>query len=209
MMIVGLTGSIGMGKSTAARLFAEAGVPVFDADAEVHALYAPGGEGAKAIARTFPRARGVDGAVDRAVLRALVQGDEAAFARLESVVHPLVARRRREFLHRHRRRGADLVVLDIPLLFETGGEKAMDAIVVVSASPAIQRARVMSRRGMTPEAYEAILARQVPDSHKRARADYVIDTSGSRFGARLQIAQILRSLRRRARWRSARAKRRR
>jgi dephospho-CoA kinase len=101
------------------------------------------------------------------------------------------------------------VVLDIPLLFETGGEKAMDAVVVVSASPAIQRARVMSRRGMTLEAYEAILARQVPDSRKRARADYVIDTSGSRFGARLQIAQILRSLRRRARWRSARAKRRR
>jgi dephospho-CoA kinase len=208
MMIVGLTGSIGMGKSTAARMFAELGAPVFDADAAVHALYEPGGAGARAIAEAFPRARAADGGVDRAVLRALVQDDPAAFARLEALVHPLVARRRKAFLNKHRRRGADLVVLDIPLLFETGGDQMMDSIVVVSADPEIQRARVLSRPGMTPEAFAAILARQVPDAEKRAHADHVVNSSGSRLGARMQVARILRSLKRQARWRGAATNRR-
>ncbi len=203
MMTVGLTGSIGMGKSTAARMFADAGVPVFDADAVVHELYAPGGAGAAAIAEAFPAARAADGGVDRAALRTIVQADPQAFRRLEAVVHPLVARERREFLARARRRGVDLVVLDIPLLFETGGEEGMDAVVVVSASPEVQRRRVLGRPGMTPDALDAILARQVPDAVKRASADYVIDTSGSLLGTRLQIARILRSLRRRAQWRRA------
>jgi dephospho-CoA kinase len=203
MMIVGLTGSIGMGKSTAARMFAEAGVPVFDADAVVHELYAPGGAGAAAIAEAFPAARYADGGVDRAALRAIVQADPTAFAWLEQIVHPLVARERRSFLDRARRRGADLVVLDIPLLFETGGEDKVDAVVVVSAPPDVQRRRVLARPGMTAEALDAILARQVPDAVKRERADYVIDTGGSLLGARLQITRILRSLRRRAQWRRA------
>jgi dephospho-CoA kinase len=203
MMIVGLTGSIGMGKSTAARMFADAGVPVFDADATVHALYGPGGAGAAAISAAFPTARAADGSVDRAALRRLVQGDAEAFARLETIVHPLVARERRDFLARARRRGADLVVLDIPLLFETGGEQGMDAVVVVSAPPETQRRRVLGRAGMTAETLDAILARQTPDAVKRAAADYVIDTGGSLLGARLQIARILRSLRRRAQWRRA------
>lgn len=198
-MIVGLTGSIGMGKSTAAKMFADAGVPVFDADAAVHALYAPGGAGAKAIAKAFPAARTREGGVDRAILLGLVQDDRAAFAKLEALIHPLVGRMRRDFLHRQRRRGEKVVVLDIPLLFETGGERAVDVVVVVSAGPEIQRERVLSRPGMTRAAYEAIVARQTPDSLKRARADFVVDTSGSRFGARLQIRRILRHLRRRAR----------
>jgi dephospho-CoA kinase len=204
MIVVGLTGSIGMGKSNAARVFAELGAPVFDADAEVHALYQPGGAAAAAIAKAFPGARARDGGVDRAALRKLVQTDAGAFARLEAIVHPLVAERRRRFVSRWRRRGADVVVLDIPLLFETGGERKVDAVVVVSTSAAIQRRRVLARPGMTAEAFEAILARQVPDSVKRARADYVIDTGGSLLGARLQIAQVLRSLKRRAAWRSGR-----
>jgi dephospho-CoA kinase len=206
MIIVGLTGSIGMGKSTAAAMFADEGVPVFDADAAVHELYAPGGAGAAAIGKIFPAALGPDGGVDRRALRAAVQPDPRAFAKLESLVHPLVARERRSFLERARRRGADVAVLDIPLLYETGGEERVDAVVVVSAPPDVQRRRVLARSGMTDAVLDTILARQVPDAIKRARADYVIDTGGSLLGVRLQITRILRSLRRRAQWRRTASK---
>ncbi len=198
MIVVGLTGSIGMGKSTAAKMFADAGVPVFDADAVVHDLYRPGHAGANAIAAAFPSARAPDGGVNRAVLRSIAQKDPEAFARLEALVHPLVAQERRAFLRKAKRKDADVVVLDIPLLFEIGGLAVVDAIVVVSAPEEIQRQRVMSRPGMTEAAFRAIRARQVPDAEKRAGADYVIDTSGSFANTRLQIASILRGLKRRA-----------
>jgi dephospho-CoA kinase len=198
MIKVGLTGSIGMGKSTAARMFAAAGVPVFDADAVVHALYEPGAAGARAIAAAFPETAEPDGRVNRAALRAIVQNDPDAFARLEAIVHPLVAAERRAFLRRARRKDADVVVLDIPLLFETGGAGSVDAIVVVTAPEETQRQRVLSRPGMTKAAFEAIRARQTPDSEKCARADYVIDSSGSFADTRFQISTILRALKRRA-----------
>jgi len=176
MIVLGLTGSIGMGKSTVATMFRRLRVPVFDADAVVHALQAPGGAALPAIAAAFP---GVvcNGVLDRAALGAAVFGDDAALQRLEAIVHPLVAAARARFLTRHRRR--PLVVLDIPLLFERGGSDACDLIAVVSAPAAIQRVRVLARPGMTAEKFASILARQVPDADKRARADIVISTGGS------------------------------
>lgn len=204
MIVVGLTGSIGMGKSTAATMFADLRVPVFDADAVVHKLYAPGGAAARAIAAAFPGATAPDGGVDRIALRAIVQNDPQAFERLEAIVHPLVARERRSFLRRARRKHAQVVILDIPLLFETGGVTGVDAVVVVSAPEAVQRDRVLGRPGMTDAAFRAIKARQVPDSEKRARADHVIDTSGSLAHTRSQIRSILRALKRRAKRRAAR-----
>lgn len=206
MLVVGLTGSIGMGKSTAARMFADAGVPVFDSDATAHLLYAPGGAAARAIAKAFPTVMTEEGGVDRTALRAIVQHDAKAFAQLEALVHPLIARRRRAFLRRATRQGADVAVLDVPLLFETGGDKRVDAIVVVSAPEDVQRARVLARPGMTEKTFETLLARQVPDSVKRSKADYVIDSSRSFPDMRLQVSRILRSLRRRAAW-SGRASR--
>lgn len=200
MIVVGLTGSIGMGKSTAAKMFADAGVPVFDADATAHLLYAPGGAAARAIAGAFPSVITPEGGVDRAALRAIVQHDPDAFARLEGIVHPLIARRRRSFLRRAARQGADVAMLDVPLLFETGADKRVDAIVVVSAPADVQRARVLARPGMTEQAFEALRARQVPDSVKRAKADYVLDSSGGFADMRLQVSRVLRSLRRRASW---------
>lgn len=171
--ILGLTGSIGMGKSTVAAMFAQAGVPVFDADAEVRRMQGPGGALLPAIERAFPGATDAGG-VDRALLGARVFGDAAALRRLEDIVHPAVRAARAAFLRDHA--GAPLVVLDIPLLYETGGEGEVDAVAVVSAPPEVQRRRVLAREGMTPERFADILARQMPDVEKRARADHVIDT---------------------------------
>jgi dephospho-CoA kinase len=176
MKTIGLTGSIAMGKSTAARLFRRLRVPVYDADAAIHALLAKGGAGVAPVAGAFP---GVarDGAIDRARLGQAVFADPAALARLEAILHPLAARARDAFLARHRRFGTKRVVLDVPLLFETGGDKRCDAIVVVSASATLQRQRALARTGMTPAKLAGILARQMPDGLKRRRADVVAITA--------------------------------
>lgn len=171
--VLGLTGSIGMGKSAVAAMLRDAGVPVFDADAQVHRLQGPGGALLPAIEAAFPGVTGPQG-VDRGALGALVFGDPAALARLEAIVHPAVAEARAVFLAAHA--DAPLVVFDIPLLFEKGHEAGLDAVAVVSAPAAVQRARVLARPGMTAEKFERILALQVPDADKRARADHVIDT---------------------------------
>jgi len=187
--ILCLTGSLGMGKSRTAQFFAEQGVPVYDADAVVHALYAS--EDVPVIDRAFPGAV-VDGKVDRAKLAALVLGDDAALARLESIVHPLVAARREKFLADARANKAKAVLLDIPLLFETRGERVCDAVVVVSAPADVQRQRAFERPGMTEEKFAALLAKQLPDAEKRPRADFVVDTSQSFDHARAQVRDILR-----------------
>ncbi|AKM08308.1 dephospho-CoA kinase [Pelagerythrobacter marensis] len=171
--IVGLTGSIGMGKSTVAAMFERAGVPVFDADAHVRAMQGPGGELVEEIEAAFPGATGQDGVL-RDRLGEMVFGNAPALARLEAIVHPAVARRRERFLIEHA--GAPLVVFDIPLLFEKGGHEQVDTVVVVSAPASVQRARVLARPGMTPEKFGRILALQVADEEKRERADHVIDT---------------------------------
>lgn len=194
MKIVGLTGSIGMGKSTTAQMFADEGVAVYDADAEVHALYARGGAAVAHVEAEFP---GVtrDGAVDRAALSARVLNDPAALKRLESIVHPLVGASRADFFETARRAGRDLVLLDIPLLYETGGEARVDQVVVVSAPPEVQHDRVMARPGMTEDKLKAILARQMPDAEKRRRADFVIDTGQGLEAARAQVRQVIAALR--------------
>lgn len=189
---LGLTGSIGMGKSTTAAMFAEEGVPVWDADAAVHRLYATGGAGVAAIAALRPEAV-VDGAVDRARLRVWLAEDPSALDQIEAVIHPLVIADRTAFLAGAERAGADLVLLDIPLLFETGAETGMDATLVVTVPPEVQRARVMARPGMTGAQLTAILARQMPDAEKRARATYVIGTEAletTRAAVRELIASI-------------------
>ena len=191
--ILGLTGSIGMGKSATARMFSGRGVPVHDSDAAVHALYGPGGAAARVIGEAFPGTLGADGAVDRGALRRAVLDDARALRRLEAIVHPLVQAESRAFLDRHAE--APLVVLDIPLLFETGGEARCDRVLVVSAPPEIQRARVLARPGMTEAKLAAILARQLPDAEKRARADFVIDTGRGLEAARAQVANVLAALR--------------
>ncbi len=173
--ILGLTGSIGMGKSATAAFFEKHGVPVHDSDAAVHRLYAPGGAAAEAIGAAFPGSLRPDGGVDRDALREAVLGDPVALQRLEALVHPLVAAQSRAFLERHAE--APLAVLDIPLLFETGAEARCDFVVVVSAPAEVQRARVLARPGMTGAAFAKILAKQMPDAEKRRRADVVIDTS--------------------------------
>lgn len=175
-LIIGLTGSIGMGKSTVAAMFQRLGVPVFDADAEVRAMQGPGGALLGAIERGFPGSTGAQG-VDREKLGAMVFDDKDALARLEAIVHPAVAARRQAFLIEHS--GAPMAVFDIPLLFEKGGDRQVDKVVVVSAPAEVQRARVLVRPGMTPEKFARILALQVPDAEKRARADHVIDTGGA------------------------------
>ena len=191
MIVLGLTGSIGMGKSTVAAMFRRLKVPVFDADAVVHALQAPGGAALAPIAAAFP---GVvsGGILDRPVLGARVFGDDAALKTLEFIVHPLVAAARRRFLDRYRRR--PLVVLDIPLLFERGGADDCDLVAVVSAPAEVQRARVLARPGMTPAKFDAILARQVPDVAKRARADVVIPTGGSLAATRRAVRTLVTAL---------------
>jgi dephospho-CoA kinase len=188
MLILGLTGSLGMGKSTTARFFAEEGVPVHDADAVVHRLYE--GEAAAAIEAEFPGTTAA-GKVDRNKLAARVLGDAAALKRLEAIVHPLVQAAERRLIAEARARGEKIAVLDIPLLFETGGEKRVDAVVVVSAPPEVQHARVLERPGMTMEKLEAILARQMPDAEKCRRADFVVDTSQGFEAARAQVRAIL------------------
>jgi dephospho-CoA kinase len=188
MFILGLTGSLGMGKSTTARFFAEEGVPVHDADAVVHRLY--DGEAAAAIEAAFPGTT-VGGRVDRDKLAARVLGDAAALKRLEAIVHPLVHEAERHLLAEARARGEKVAVLDIPLLFETGGEKRVDAVVVVSAPPEVQRSRVLQRPGMSVEKLDAILAKQMPDEEKRRRADFVVDTSRGLEPARAQVRAIL------------------
>jgi dephospho-CoA kinase len=187
MFIIGLTGSIAMGKSTTARLFAEAGAPVHDADAAVHKLYE--GEAVASIEAAFP---GVtkNGKVDRTALGQRVVGDAEALQRLEAIVHPLVRRAEEKFLREAEMAGAEIAVLDIPLLFETGGERSVDAVVVVSAPADVQRARVLER-GVDAERLEALLARQMPDANKRARADFVVDSGKGIEHARAQVRQIL------------------
>ena len=188
MFILGLTGSVGMGKSVTARFFAEAGVPVHDADAAVHRAYE--GLAVPAIEAAFPGTI-TDGKVDRTKLSARVLGDGAALKRLEAIVHPLVRESEQQFLADAERRGEKVVLLDIPLLFETGGERRVDAIVVVSAPPEAQRARVLARPGMTAEKLEAVLAKQLPDAEKRRRADFVVDSSRGFDAAREQVRAIL------------------
>lgn len=187
-LVIGLTGSIGMGKSTTADLFRAAGVPVYDSDRAVHEIYR--GPAAARIEDMFPGTT-VDGAVDRARLAARVLGDAEALRRLEALVHPLVAAGRDEFLERCRRAGEDVVVFDIPLLFEIGAEKEVDVVVVVSAPPDVQRARVLSRPGMTEEKFAAILAKQTPDAEKRARADFIVHSDRGLDSARSQVRLIL------------------
>jgi len=188
MRILGLTGSIGMGKSTTAKLFIEAGVPVYDADAAVHKVYE--GEAAPAIEAAFPGTT-VDGKVDRARLSARVVHDQAAIKQLEQIVHPMLGASRQKFLEEAERSGAPVVVMDIPLLFETGGEKRVDAVVVVSTDAATQRERILARGTMTSEALDGILARQLPDAEKRKRADFVVDTSHGLDPVRTAIRDIL------------------
>jgi len=185
---LGLTGSIGMGKSTVAAMFAEEGVPVFDADAAVHRLQGPEGALVAEIERRFPGTTGPEG-VNRGALAERVLGEREALQNLEALVHPAVAREREAFLAAHE--GAPLVLLDIPLLFEAGGWRGVDKIAVVSAPAEIQRARVLARPGMTPEKFERIHARQIPDEEKRARADFVIDTGTSLDETRRAVRRIV------------------
>ena len=191
-LIVGLTGSIGMGKSTVAAMFEAAGVPVFDADAEVRAMQGPDGQLLPAIEAEFPGSTGPDGVL-RDKLGEQVFGDKAALARLEAIVHPAVARKREAFLIEHA--GAPVVVFDIPLLFEKGGAAAVDRVVVVSASPEAQRARVLARPGMTQEKFAHILSLQVPDIEKRERADHIIDTGTSLEETENEVIDLIAELR--------------
>jgi dephospho-CoA kinase len=188
MIVLGLTGSIGMGKSTTAKLFAEAGVPVYDADAAVHTLYE--GEAAPAIEAAFPGTT-ANGKVDRNKLSARVVHDPAAMKRLEQIVHPMVGAARQKFLNAARQSGAPVAVVDVPLLFETGGEKRVDAVVVVTTTAQIQRQRILARPNMTDEKLDAILARQMPDAEKRKRAHFVVDTSHGLEPVRARIQDIL------------------
>ncbi len=189
--IIGLTGSIGMGKSTASAMFAEAGIPVFDADAEVRVMQGPGGELVPAIEAAFPGSTGPDG-VDRDRLGHEVFADKAALARLEAIVHPAVAARRAAFLETHHDKPA--VVFDIPLLFERGGHEAVDIVVVVSAPEDVQRARVLARPGMTKQKFDHIFSLQLHDRHKRAGADHVIDTGKTLEHTRTQVMALIASL---------------
>ncbi|ACI91533.1 dephospho-CoA kinase [Afipia carboxidovorans OM5] len=188
MFVLGLTGSIGMGKSTTAQLFAECGVPVYDADATVHRLYAS--EAVEAIEQAFPGSTGEQG-VDRTKLSAQVVGNRQAMRQLESIVHPMLRAHETEFLNAAEKSGAPVAVLDIPLLFETGADSRVDAVVVVSAPHSVQRERILARPGMTADKLEAIIARQMPDADKRARADFVVDTSAGLDSAREQIRHVL------------------
>lgn len=191
MFVLGLTGSIGMGKSTTSAFFREAGIPVHDADASVHRLYA--GAAVAPIEAAFPGVT-VDGRVDRTRLGAVVLKDAAALKRLEAIIHPLVGAAETAFRDTARTRGHTLVVLDIPLLLETGGERRVDAVAVVSAPAAVQRDRVMARPGMTAEKLEAILARQMPDEDKRRRAHFVIESALGIDSARRQVGDVIRAL---------------
>jgi dephospho-CoA kinase len=191
MIVLGLTGSVGMGKSATAKMFADEGVPVFDADAAVHRLYE--GEAVPLIAAAFSGTV-IAGRVDRERLSRAVVGNNEAFARLEAIIHPLVRKAREKFLAAAKAEGAEVAVLDIPLLFETGGEREVDKIVVVSAPQPVQKERVLARSGMTETKFGAIVAKQMPDSEKRKRADFVIDTSRGFEAAHEEVRAILRAL---------------
>ena len=190
MIVLGLTGSIGMGKTTTARLFADEGVPIWDADAVVHKLYGPQGGALAGVEEAFPGVVGAAG-VDRKALGAQVTADPRMLARLESVVHPLVREERLAFIDAAEEAGAALAVLDVPLLFETGADQMVDGVVVVSADEAVQRARVLSRPGMTPEKFEALKGRQMSDADKRAGADFIIDTGSGIETARQQVKALI------------------
>ncbi|MCR9212798.1 MAG: dephospho-CoA kinase [Proteobacteria bacterium] len=193
MMLIGLTGSIGMGKSTVGEMFRRLGVPVYDADAEVYKVYAKGGAAVEPIRAAFPEAV-VDDQVDRARLSKLVVGKEAEMKKLESITHPLLGAGRAAFFEEAEKTGQKMVVLDIPLLFETGGENRVHKIVVVSAPAEVQRERVLARDDMTEEKFEAILARQVPDAEKRERADYVINTNCPKEATFEQVKALVEDL---------------
>ncbi|TIR17643.1 MAG: dephospho-CoA kinase [Mesorhizobium sp.] len=188
MIVLGLTGSIGMGKSATAKMFAEAGVPMHDSDETVHRLYA--GKAAPLVEKAFPGTTEA-GVVDRVKLGRQVLGDPAALKKLESIIHPLVRADADAFLARHRAAGAPLAVLDIPLLFETGGRDRVDKVVVVTASPEIQRERVLARPGMSEEKFLSILAKQVPDAEKRRQADFIIDTGNGFEAARKAVEAVI------------------
>jgi len=192
MIVLGLTGSIGMGKTTTAALFRQAGVPVYDADAAVHALYAAGGAAVAPVEAAFPGVV-VDGAIDRRRLSERITADPSALTRLEAIVHPLVAAERAAFLESAK--AADVVVLDIPLLFETHAEGMVQAVVVVSVPEAVQRSRVLSRPGMSEDKLAALLARQTPDAEKRRRADFIIETDTGLEAAAQRVAEILATVR--------------
>ncbi|MEQ1865451.1 MAG: dephospho-CoA kinase [Micropepsaceae bacterium] len=196
MLLVGLTGSIGMGKSETAKMFARHGVPVCDSDATVHALYDEGGAAVGPVGALFADVV-VDGRIDRERLSRHVVGKQEAMRKLEAIVHPLVAEAQRAFLERADAAGAKMVVLDIPLLFETGGTARVDAIVVVSAPADIQRGRVLQRPGMTADKFAAILKKQLPDAEKRGRADFVVDTSQGFAHAEAQVVAVIEALKRR------------
>lgn len=191
MLLLGLTGSIGMGKSTTARLFEEAGVPVYDADATVHKVYE--GEAAPAVEAAFPGST-VDGKVDRQKLSALVVNNPEAMKRLETIVHPMLRSHQLKFLSDAEKSGAPVAVLDVPLLYETGGENRVDAVVVVTTAPDVQRERILARDNMTSDKLDAILARQLPDEEKRKRADFIVDTSHGLEPVRQRISEILREV---------------
>lgn len=188
MLIIGLTGSIGMGKSTTLQMFAEAGVPVYDADAAVHAVYSS--SAVPVVEAAFPGTT-ADGKVDRQKLSQRVLGNPEALKKLEQIVHPLLGAHRQKFLEDAEKAGAPIVLMDVPLLFETGGEKRMDAVIVVSAPAELQRERVLARENMTQEKLDAILARQMPDAEKRKRADFVVDTSRGLEPVRADVKDIL------------------
>ena len=198
MIVVGITGSIGMGKTTVARFFADEGVPVWSADEAVHRLYSAGEAGAEAIARLVPEAVGSH-SVDRARLRQAMVEDPCLFERVEAVIHPLVAADRDAFLERARAAGEPVAVCEIPLLFETGADRWLDRVIVVTAPPRVQRQRVLSRAGIDAAGFEALLARQLSDEEKRARADFIIDTAGSKEATRAQVRALLARLRAEAR----------
>jgi len=191
MIVIGLTGSIGMGKTTTAKLFAAEGIPVLDSDAVVHDLYSA--EAVPMIEATFPGTT-ISGTVDRLELGNILRENPANFSKLEAIVHPLVRERQEAFLRKAREENQNFAVLDIPLLFETGAETRVDKIVVVSCAPEIQRQRVLSRPGMTEEKFEMILARQMPDNEKRRRADFIIDSGNGVEAARDQVREILQRL---------------
>jgi dephospho-CoA kinase len=191
--LVGLTGSIGMGKTETARMFVELSIPVYDADAAVHRLYEPGGAAVPEIAKAFPGCV-VNGRVDRAALAKAVAAEKDGLRRLEAIVHPLVAEDQRVFLNENTAKGTEMVVLDIPLLFETGGNNRMDAVVLVTARADVQRARVLDRVGMTEEKLDYILSRQIPDAEKRAQAHFIVETDKGFDDARAQVREIVAAL---------------
>jgi dephospho-CoA kinase len=195
MIVAGLTGSIAMGKTEAARMIASLGVPVFDADKVVHDLYAKGGGAVSAIAARFPEAVAL-GVVDRTRLSEIVLADPAAWRALEGIVHPLVRAAEKDFLRRCRAEGHSLAVIDIPLLFESGRQDEVDKIIVVTAAPDVQRRRALARPAMSPKKFEAILARQLPDAEKRRQAHFIVDSSRGYDHALAQIKSIVASLRR-------------